>query len=119
MSLQKGQSGELLALKYLLRKGYQLCAKNWRYRKAEVDLIMTTQDKLVFVEVKLRKNESFGAPESFVDYHKQIRLNAAARAYCHRKDFDGEIRFDIVSIVGSPDSQYNITHIEDAFFLGI
>ncbi len=119
MSLHLGQRGELLALKYLLRQGYQLSAKNWRYKRAELDLVMTKDQVLIFVEVKLRKYESFGAPESFVDYPKQVRLNRAAQAYCLQKDFQGEIRFDIISIVGDPDSQYSITHIEDAFFLGI
>ena len=51
-SHQLGKLAEKRALNYLLQKGYRLRETNYRFRKAEVDLIMQQADILVRVEVK-------------------------------------------------------------------
>ncbi len=34
-----GKEGEQLAINYLEKNGYKILEKNWRYQKAEVDII--------------------------------------------------------------------------------
>ena len=34
-----GKTGEEEAIKYLIAKGFSVLEKNWRYQKAEVDII--------------------------------------------------------------------------------
>jgi putative endonuclease len=110
-----GKKGEEIALKYLLKKGYALYEKNWRFRHKEVDIIASDGKDLVFVEVKTRSNEWYGSPEEAVDNRKQKYLIDAAEEYITSKNLDVNVRFDIISIILKPNYQ-SIDHIEDAFY---
>ncbi|MBN1415421.1 MAG: YraN family protein [Bacteroidales bacterium] len=109
-----GKRGEDIALQYLLKKGFKLLEKNWRFHHKEVDIIALDGQDLVFVEVKTRSNERYGSPEEAIDNRKQQYLIAAAEAYTLYRNPDVNIRFDIVSIILRADC-YSIDHIEDAF----
>jgi putative endonuclease len=109
-----GKEGEELALQYLLKKGYTLLERNWRFHHKEVDIIATDGHDLVFVEVKTRSSEWFGTPEEAVDEKKQRYLMTAAEAYIRWRNNDTNIRFDVVSIMLKPGYQ-SIDHIVDAF----
>ena len=39
-----------------------------------------------------------------------------ANEYIEKKDYNGESRFDIVTVLDSPNGEYLINHIEDAFY---
>ncbi|MCX6297043.1 MAG: YraN family protein [Bacteroidetes bacterium] len=69
---------------------------------------------LVIAEVKTRKSNYFGEPESFVTKQKQKNLIKAANEYILRNNLDLEVRFDIVSVVLNDISA--VKHIEDAFY---
>lgn len=114
-----GLQGEKLARQHLEEKGYRIIVSNWRHGRGEVDLIATFQDILVFVEVKTRSHTSYGQPDEFVGPKKEQMLAAAACAYIEQVNFQGEIRFDILSIVLPASATPLITHIEDAFFPGL
>lgn len=118
MSVEIGQWGEDQAVTFLQKKQYEILERNWRYSRAEVDIIASYQGQLVFVEVKFRKNHAFGKPETFVDRRKQLLLAEVAAVYCERNSYDDEIRFDVISITGKPETKCQILHIEDAFFPG-
>jgi putative endonuclease len=113
---QIGQQGESLARKFLEDKGYEILDKNWCFKKAEVDLIAYYQEQLIFIEVKTRTSRGFGEPEDFVHDAKQTLLQQAAEEYIHIMDFQGEIRFDIISVLFNGTEDYTIKHIEDAFW---
>ncbi|MFN3917150.1 MAG: YraN family protein [Flavobacteriales bacterium] len=109
-----GIKGEQMALDYLLQKGYTLRERNWRFKKAELDLIMEQGDFVVVVEVKTRVNNFAGEPEMAVKKNKQKMLVLGANEYMQSNQIDKEVRFDIVGI--TLNQQYsNITHIEGAF----
>ena len=61
-----GQQGEALAVTYLAEKGYQILETNWRFKRAEVDIIAKLGQVLVFIEVKTRTTDYFGSPEEFI-----------------------------------------------------
>lgn len=118
--LKKGQAGEQLARLYLEGKGYQILEQNWRYSKAEIDLIAKDGAVLVFVEVKTRTSEAFGKPEEFVDEKKQALLARAANVYMEQINHEWEIRFDVIGILWDGQHQEAaIRHIPDAFFPGL
>ena len=67
-----GKKGEDLAVSYLLKQGYQILTRNFRYQKAEVDIIARKEDVLAIIEVKTRSTPDFGNPQDFVK-GKQIQ----------------------------------------------
>lgn len=109
-----GQGGEDLAARYLSEQGYELLERNFRYGKAEIDLIMRKNKLLVFVEVKTRRNAAYGYPEEFVNRQQQAMIMRAAEQYILKNNWQGLIRFDIVAILTEPELQ--IQHLPDAFY---
>lgn len=114
---EDGKHAEALAKSFLEAKGYEILDENWTFGKAEVDLIAYLNKTVVFVEVKARSGVGFGAPEEFVDDKKQKLLSKAADEYVYLINHKGEIRFDIIAIIFKKGfEQYEIKHIEDAFW---
>jgi putative endonuclease len=114
-----GKAGEAIARRYLQERGYRILEENWRYRRAEVDLIAMDDRTLVFVEVKTRNTTAFGEIEDFVTRKKENLLTAAAHAYIDHIDHDWEVRFDIIAILYLDAQAYSVKHLEDAFFPGL
>ena len=113
--LKLGQRGEDLAVIYLKKKGYQILERNWRFSKAEIDIIAKDGEILVFVEVKTRSTAIFGEPEESITSKKEDLISDAAAVYMDTIDHDWEIRFDIISIILT-DEGHSIKHFKDAFF---
>ncbi|MBL7831123.1 MAG: YraN family protein [Saprospiraceae bacterium] len=112
-----GKKGEEIAKKYLEAHGYKILETNWRFSRAEVDLIAMDKEIMVFVEVKTRSYDSFGKPEEFVSRAKEKMLMDAASVYTNQVNHDWEIRFDIISIISKGDC-HELKHFKDAFFDG-
>lgn len=108
-----GRKGEKLAADYLTEKGLEVIQFNYRYGRAEIDIIAIDKRILVFVEVKYRTSTKFGFPEEFVDKGKVKRIKTAAESYIFEKNWTADIRFDIVSIV--EDRKIAIEHFIDCF----
>lgn len=111
-----GKRGEDLAHRFLQKRGYIIVGRNYRTKNgsAEVDLIAKDGDTLVFVEVKTRASEEFGAPEAAVDHEKHRRIVRAATEYIRRADTDPDkTRFDIVSVTWGDGER--VSHYPDAF----
>ncbi len=68
---ESGRLAEEEAAKWLVSKGYTLLETNYRYQHAEIDLIMTYQGLLIFIEVKFRSGTGFGYAEEFVQAAKK------------------------------------------------
>ncbi|NEM96544.1 YraN family protein [Pontibacter burrus] len=112
--LHTGRHGESLAQQYLQEQGYMLLETNYRYKRAEIDIIARKGELLVFAEVKTRASDVFGYPEEAVDARKEKMLLDAAEAYILAIDWQQEIRFDIISVTLT--SPPTIVHFEDAFY---
>ncbi len=115
---EKGKLGEGLAREYLEKLDYKILEVNWRYKKAEIDLLCLKDDMLIVVEVKTRTNVSFGSPENFVNQSQQDHLFVAANMYMEEKEMEKELRFDIISVIIESPQQIKIKHLEDAFYPG-
>ncbi len=111
--IKTGNKGEELAANFLINKGYEIVARNYRYKHAEIDLIVKKETLLVFVEVKTRSSTVFGEPESFVTPKKAAKVLEGAEQFMIENDWHGNIRFDIISV--KTGSTFLIDHFEDAF----
>ena len=116
LHLDLGRKGESLAKTFLEDAGYEILDENWTHGKCEVDLIAYKDKMIIFAEVKTRTGNGFGEPEDFVDNRKQKLLAEAADEYIYLMDHQGEVRFDIISILFDTDTNYKLKHIEDAFW---
>ena len=113
-----GAWGEAVAAAYLRRKRYRILARGYRCRYGEIDLIASTRDCLVFVEVKLRKNDKFAEAMEYVDHNKQQRLRSTAMMYLAQMPIALPARFDVIEIYaphGAATLFPRIHHMEDAF----
>ncbi len=109
-----GKKGEQLAVEFLQKKGYKILDKNWRFKKAEVDIIAQKKDILAVVEVKTRSSNYFGNPQDFVNHKKIKLLVEAINEYVISKNLDVEVRFDIIAVLKNK-STFEIAHLKDAF----
>lgn len=114
--LDLGRRGESLAKAHLEKAGYEILDENWTHGKLEVDLIAYKDRMIIFAEVKTRTGNRFGEPEDFVDIRKQKLLADAADEYIYLMNHQGEVRFDIISVLFDKQANYTIKHIEDAFW---
>ena len=110
-----GKKGEQLAIDYLVKKGYTILDKNWRFQKAEVDIIAQKEETLAVVEVKTRSSIDFGSPQDFVNPKKIKLLVLAIDEYVVSKNLDVDVRFDIIAIVHE-NKNFTLEHLEDAFY---
>ncbi len=113
-----GAWGESLAAEYLQKRKYKILAAGYRCRFGEIDLIAANKKYLVFVEVKLRKNDRFADAAAFVDYYKQNRLRTTAEIFLSQYPTDLQPRFDVIEIYapeGLDTIKPKIRHLEDAF----
>jgi putative endonuclease len=109
-----GRIGQNFAEKYLRGLGYKIIAKNFNTRWGEIDIIAKDGDCFVFVEVKTRRDDSFGAPEEAVTKTKQRHLLAAAQIYLakiFRKD--DPWRVDVIALTGDG-VNFAVNHIKNA-----
>jgi putative endonuclease len=112
-----GNRGEDVAAKFLKRSGYKILARNYRTKGGEIDIVARDGGTLVFVEVKSRRSERFGAPVEAVDARKQSRIIKAAYAYLAAEtDADCACRFDIVGVFSDKTGE-TCELIRDAFEL--
>ena len=114
----KGRQGEEQALALLRSKGYEILEINWQFIHLEADIIAKDPIKscLVFAEVKTRSDTQYGEPELAVTKKKQRNLINAANAFIEQRNYNGETRFDIITVLDEPDGTFAVNHIEEAFY---
>jgi len=104
----------LIAKRYLEDKGYEIIEQNYRTKYAEIDLVAIKNKKLVFVEVRTKVGENFGAPEETINKKKMRKLWKNAAAYADVKKWNGPCGIDAVCIVLKPDySIERLSHYEN------
>ena len=111
----RGKQGEDEAEAFLSALGYDIIERNYQYNRGEIDIIARDADYTVFVEVKSRSNERFGAPEYSVTAGKQSQLRRVAAGYMYEHGFaELACRFDVV-IVEFRNGSAECRHFINAF----
>ncbi len=117
-SSKLGREGEKAAIKFLKKSGYRIIEKNFRTKAGEIDVIAEQDKILVFVEVKTSSGSLLGHPAEALTPHKQKKIASIASSFLAKhKIQDRECRFDVVSILGDPETpkSWEIELIQDAF----
>ena len=117
-STEIGNLGEDIAAGLLEAKGYTVLDRNYRFQKAEVDIVALQMEpaELVFIEVKSRRRTDGPFPETAITQAKQRNIFKAADAYIYEKQYRTvPVRFDVIAIQAVDSENPLIEHFEDAF----
>lgn len=112
---QRGKAGEQMAADYLVREGFSIVHRNWRYGHLEVDLIALKGDVLHFIEVKLRRSNRYGYPEQGAGKQKIRFLMRAADQYLYIFPQYKKICFDILAITAPEQGPVAYFFIQDVY----
>lgn len=110
-----GKWGEEKAVELLLRKGYVILERDWKYGRRDLDVVAAKENVLAVIEVKTRRDDFFMRPQQAVTRAKIRQLSIAANAYVKLHGIDAPVRFDIIAVTGRNDEDMHIEHIEGAF----
>ncbi len=114
-NIKLGKKGEEIAEKFLAEKGAEILARNYKFDRAEIDLIVMLNNELVFVEVKTRRSDKFGFPENAVNEKKLNQIRKAAENFIEENSenlrFDA-VRIDVIAISVSK-HEFEIEHFEN------
>jgi putative endonuclease len=118
-SRDRGQDAELACCKYLQQQGLKLLAKNYHGRRGELDLVMRDNNTVVFVEVRYRRNDTYGGALESVTSSKQQKLRITAEQYLQSETELKYGRFDVVAMTekvhNNGSSFYSFEWIKNAF----
>ncbi len=110
-----GKEAEDFAAQYLQKNGYKILVRNFRFQKAEIDIIAEKDNLIIITEVKARSTDVFMLPQEAVTKTKIRLLVSAANHYMEEFNKDQEVRFDIISVLPDEKRKLTIEHITDAF----
>ena len=112
--LLDGENAEQRARQYLQRRGLAFVEANYRCPPGEIDLVMSDGPTIVFVEVRYRRNQSYGGALESIDARKQRKLRSAAQHYLQRRHGKLEVpcRVDVVLVSGNIDDANDDQNME-------
>ena len=110
-----GKLGEQKAVDFLIENGYEIKYKNYRYLKAEIDIVAQKENTLAIVEVKSRSSDFLENIAETVNQKKIKLLVSAADYYVTENNLDVDVRFDIITIL-KKGKQFQLEHLKDAFY---
>ena len=111
-----GNKGEDLAADYLLKNGYTILHRNWRFRHWEVDIIASKGKFLHFFEVKTRTSDRYGKPEESISKEKMMNLKNAAEEYQYIYPEWQYLQFNVIAIMLIYNREPEFFLIEDVYF---
>ena len=102
-----GKSGEDIACKFLIRRGYKILSRNYRRKWGEIDIIAEKGDGVRFIEVKAvsRENDTDFSreidyrPEELVHRTKLRKVARTAALYMEEKRDVREFQIDVVGVI--------------------
>lgn len=111
----RGRRGESIAVDFLLRNGYRILDRNFRFDRGEIDIIAEDGPVFVFIEVKARRSPVVGSPEDSITHAKRRQILKVAEGYLmHHKLSDRECRFDVITVCWENEEAI-IKHLKDIF----
>ncbi len=110
-----GKKGEDIAAAYLIKNGYHILERSWKYKYLELDIIATYDNRLVVVEVKTRSQSQHADPDDTVSKKKLLQIYECTDIYMELKGISSEVRYDLITIIDHGDT-HTLEHIEDAFY---
>jgi putative endonuclease len=106
-----GRKGEELATQALIRRGYEIVARNWHCQASEVDVVAGRDSALHFFEVRTRRGHAYGMPEESITPAKQQRMIDVALTYLGEHELD-DIDWRIGFVAVEMDRAGNLLRLE-------
>ena len=110
-----GNLAENLAAEFLMKKSYKILVRNFRYQRAEIDIVAEFQNLIVVVEVKARSYNTLIEPQEAVTKKKIKAIVMCSDFFMSENAINKEVRFDIITVLPDEKGKLQINHIEDAF----
>lgn len=110
-----GKEGERIATDFLIKKGFRIHCKNYRYLKSEIDIIAQKDEVLSIVEVRARSNDQIISIADTITPKKIKLLVMGADHYVTENNLDVEVRFDVITILKNR-KIFKVEHLESAFY---
>ncbi len=112
---ETGKLGEDIAVHYLKQNGYVILDRNFECRQGEIDIIALDKKEIVFIEVKTRTSNKYGAPSEAVNKIKQKHMLQTIKYYLYIRNLSDEfIRIDVIEVYIN-NNVYKVNHIKQAF----
>lgn len=113
---ETGQKGESFVARLYESLGFTVVARNYHSRYGEIDIIAENEEVLCFIEVKTRKQTSYGTPAEAVDYRKRKKLTLTAMKYLTENECFKQPRFDVAEVWQQDGKITHYNLIENAFW---
>ncbi len=114
MSREDWRRAEDFTAGWLRKRGWRILARNWRWRRLELDIVANRGDTLAFVEVKMASRGSRTMIPEKLDRGKQDRISRAAAAFLAESGISAVCRFDLAMVRGEPGS-FRMDYMRAAF----
>lgn len=110
-----GKYGEDIACNFLIKRGFNIIERNFRYsRAAEIDIIAAKDKVLHFVEVKTRTSNAFGTPLEAISKEKLSSIFKCALFYLNKNSRAyKKFQIDAIGILLKKDNENEINFIEN------
>ncbi len=108
---EKGIWGEVQVQAYLEQQGFHTLARRFRSPYGEIDLIVENETFLCFVEVKLRKRDTFATAREAVTPSKQKKIILTAEMYLLEYPTEKQPRFDVAEVYAPQGTQTRMPRI--------
>ena len=110
---QDGSRGEEIAVDFLVKKGFDIKTRNYLCKTGEIDIIAEHRGTVVFIEVKARRNASYGRPAEAVTPMKLRKIERTAQWYlCANRLTALPARIDVVEVWWTPEG-VRVEHLEN------
>ncbi len=110
-----GFLGENMAADHLIKLGYEILERNWRYKHLELDIIASKNGILNIIEVKTRSSIRFGFPEQSIGRQKMQYLKNAAAVFQYKNPKWKRIQFGVIAIHLNKKGEWDLLFLEDFF----
>lgn len=115
-----GKFGEKYAEAFLISGNYLIFKKNFYSKYGEIDIVAQDQNtnEIVFVEVKTRTSDNFGAPEEAITFQKKQKIIATALYFINSsiKKYPLIWRIDLIAVKLDTQHQLKeINHLKNIF----
>jgi len=98
-----GNAAEHIAAQYLRAKGFQILARNWKTKYAEIDIVAEREGTIYFVEVKYRRSDRQGGGMAAITPTKLHKMTLGAEAFIQQAHHETkERKLAVVTLTGNP-----------------
>lgn len=101
-SYSTGREAEQEACRYLIEQGYQVIDNNWKTKYCEIDIIAKKSKTVVFVEVKYRKNNTYGSGFDYITDKKLNQMRYTANSWIAMNNYKDQCCLAAIELSGTP-----------------